>query len=214
MNIQRSTPIQVGPALQCLLDHNDYFGPRDPLRIITHDYLEPLMNSLPHARNGLMLRGIMYTLLALYAKNNSLTRPRNQFASDAIMEHCFGGNIPVQHIVINRNLLSMSDALDRGLIAYPLNTFEEMNHIYPNFNPDNFNITHLMELVYLNSREVNVPDHVRQELQNEQDIIIETIQRWNQFLREKREGRFTPEQEELFQNYMDGASDIKEPQDY
>jgi hypothetical protein len=60
MNIELATSIQIGPALQSFLDRSDCFGPRNPHDIIKPSHhLDLLMNSLPHARNGVMFRSTM-----------------------------------------------------------------------------------------------------------------------------------------------------------
>jgi hypothetical protein len=200
-----NVPIQVGPVLQCLLDHSDYFGPRDPHEIInpSHYYLDSLMDSLPHAHNGLMLRDTMYELLSIYVKNNSL-KHRQTFTPDPIMKQCFDGNIPAQYIV-NRKRISMVDAVNRGLIRYPLNTFDALKHINPNFDPQNVTLGDVLTIVQLNANRAYPDPNIIHELVSEYLIVRSTLDQWNELLNGKDEGLFSSGAEVLFDNYMTGV---------
>lgn len=172
------------------------------------------MNNLPHARDGLMLRNTIYFLLSIYFKNNSLIKSNRVFISDSIMKQCFDGDIPAQKIIINTRLISMIDAMDQGLINYPLNTFDTMKHKNPNFDPQSIKFNDLQDIVQFNARRIELEPNIIQELQNEDLIVRETLDQWNELLRQKRERIFTSEQEALFENYMTGTPDIKEPESF
>jgi hypothetical protein len=228
MNIELAISIQIGPALQSFLDHSDHFGPRNPRDIIqpTH-HLDLLMNSLPHARNGMMLRLTMNALFVTYIKNNSLTTSGRKFKSDLILNQCFDGEIPAlktlrltqgvhneihpQNPANNRELISIEDALNRGLISHSLNTFDVLRQDMKHFDPDHIGTASMMLMVRLNSHRVNLDPHIIEEIRNEYFIVRDTLTQWTQLLREKREGTLTAEQMGLFEDHMRGAPEIKEP---
>jgi hypothetical protein len=209
-------PIKAGPALQCFLNHSDYFGPLNPSEIInpTQHSLTPLMDKLPNARNGLGFYGTMESLLWIYITNNSL-KFEQIFTPDDIMKQCFGGEIPAQNIYIDERDIKMSDALDEGLIDYPLNTFDTIKYIYPQYIPPEFPTecsTYITQnLVTLNSHRV-IARSMKSELQKEYNIVRKTMDQWNKLLYLKETGEFTSEQEGLFEDYMSGSFGIKEPE--
>jgi hypothetical protein len=225
MNIELDTPIQIGPALQSFLDHSDHFGPRNPRDIIQpNHHLDLLMNSLPHARNGVMFRSTMDLLFVTYIKNNSLTMSRNKFRSDLLLNQCFDEEIPALKTLIfhrgiqfqtpanNKESISMIDALNLGLIDHPLNTFEVLKQNLSDFDPDNMGTATMMSMVRLNSHRVNLSPNIIEELRNEYHIVRETVIQWNQLLREKREGNLTAEQIGLFEDHIRGVPEVKEPE--
>jgi hypothetical protein len=202
--------IQVGPAFQCFLNHYEYFGPRFPNEIINpHNYyLEPLMNSLPHARNGLMLKSTAIVLFYVYIKNNNLAEG-NTVIPDDIIKHCFDGEIPAQYYYDeNRHKILMTTAVDDGFIEYPLNTFDTIRIHYPNFNSNEFKNHFFQNIIGSNSNYVDVSPQILTELEQEYNIIKATSEQWNNLLRQQ--SQLTLEQQALFEDYM-SPPDIKEP---
>jgi hypothetical protein len=108
----------------------------------------------------------MMALLYIYCYMNNLVDPN--FANvqntgvfiipDAFFFTMFGGNIPAFKYLyrddqnINRRI-PMQDAVNQGLIDEPMNTFQVMQNVDPNFNPNRFPIDDFFEIVYLNSQD-------------------------------------------------------------
>jgi hypothetical protein len=207
-----SRQIHVYPALQCLLNHSDYFGPQNPYEIINPDnfYLDSLIDSLPYVRDGLMLRSTINKLLRIYAKNNSLMS-NDLITPDSIMKQCFGGNIPAQYYMDRiGNKTLMTTAIENGLIDHELNTFDMMTLIIPNrFTQERFNIYFIQNIITLNSDRVDVIPHVLNQLHHEHEIVSDTLNRWDELLHQKP--NFNSEQKILFNDYMSKELDIKEP---
>jgi hypothetical protein len=203
--------IQVGPAIQCFLNHGDYFGPRFPDEIINpeHYYLELLMDKCPHARNGLMLKLTGTLLFLIYIKNNSLSE-KGRIIPDGIMKHCFGEEIPAQYYIDpHMNKILMTTAVEEGV--NPLNTFDMINVNFSNdFNRDRFKPYYIQHIISLNSDFVEVSPHILEELQQEYNIIKTALDQWNNLSRQR--SHFTSQQEGLLDDYM-SPQDIKEPED-
>jgi hypothetical protein len=147
-------PVQAGQALVDFLNNNPAgFGFLNPLQ----QGGPSLMEYLPNARQGTMLRNTATMLFFIYAHQNSLLDAQDsRFArSDQHMEKCFGGTVPASFYSYRGvdgkpDKVPMEVAIQRGYITQPLNTFEVIGPLYPEgtvdkrnnpkvFKPEKFN---------------------------------------------------------------------------
>ena len=130
------------------------FGPVDP-RVPNSP---ALIDSLPNAKNGYLMRNTSTLLFFAYAHNRSLLDPNNgQLArADAVMDAVFGGVLPAAAVPLPRGAkevtnkkgvtktknvfeaVPMSIAVRQGAITAPVNTYQALGIAYPAFNKDSF----------------------------------------------------------------------------
>ena len=134
------TPVYAGDALLYFLSAAPgNFGPLDPQTTVnTGQPGSDLMDSLPLARQGYLLRNSITALSFIYAHANNLFTPEDpqNVRSDALMNTAFNGIIPATFYMYrgdNGRLekLLMTDAVNQGIISGPMTTYQVIENIYP-----------------------------------------------------------------------------------
>jgi len=137
------TPIYAGAVLRAFFeaDTEAYagFGPLDPAQWKTTKIMGPkLMDALPYAKQGFMLRNTLTMLFFLYARTMDLQEPENaQFSHfDDVMKKVFTEMEAAFYTVKGVPKMAMSEAVNKGLIKAPLSTQEVIRLQRPSFNDD------------------------------------------------------------------------------
>lgn len=176
------------------------------------------MPLVPLAAQGYLLMNTAAMLLMIYVRANGLLN-QGIIRSDQTMMEAFGGQIAATMYVHrdqmgSSNRVLMSDAVRSGLISQPLNTYQVMKNIYPNFDPNAFRISDLYYIISLNqipepmlhgrpeAADVDATMHredVRLQMWNEKHIVKGTLQKWQDLQRPV----FGPAQ--IFQSGLLGA---------
>ena len=185
------TPVYAGDALV------EFFS-RDPKRFGSVDVAGGtntggnIMDQLPLAKAGYLLRNTITMLFYIYAHNNNLQDPENaQIAkSDDYMTAAFGGNIAATFYSSRGSdgkisKIPMDQAVRDGLIDGPWNTYEVISDLYPAgtrnkkgqdvaFNKDRFNTYYYQNIAAANyysktamveAVKNNVPENIGTEAQ-------------------------------------------------
>lgn len=201
------TPVYAGEALRHFFTAAPgNFGPLNPVQAAqTQQAGAALMDSLPRAQQGYLLRNTSTMLFYIYAHANQLQDAENaQFArSDAIMNESFGGAIPAAFYSVRGGdgktvKVSMDEAVRQGAIQAPLNTYQVIQVTHPEFNPQRFNTYFFQNIAAANyySRNalaaeqgglaaqaavLNQPD-IRQAMLNEHNIVKQVSAQWHDLL--------------------------------
>ena len=133
------TPIYAGTVLRAFFKAEDGFGPLDPAQWKTTGVMGPkLMDALPYAKEGFMLRNTLTMLFFLYARTRDLQEPENaQFSHfDDIMKKVFTEMDAAFYTAKGVPKMEMGDAVKKGLIKAPLSTQEVIRLQRPTFNDD------------------------------------------------------------------------------
>jgi hypothetical protein len=164
-------PVYAGEALRQFFNEGALangvgFGPAQPGAVGG----ELLMDLLPNAKQGWLLRNTTTLLFFAYAHAQGLQDQNDgrKTRSDPVMDRAFNGtiiaaaypNIVGQKMVEGKagaaarqkNLtqaIPMSDAVARGLTA-PLNTYQGLQQAYPEFNPGRFDTYFFQNLAAYN----------------------------------------------------------------
>ncbi|CAH6421699.1 Hypothetical protein HVR_LOCUS1338 [uncultured virus] len=202
------TPVYAADALYYFLTNNPQgFGTMDPT---DNDNTQLLMDNLPMTRQGYMLRNSSNLLFFIYTTYNHLPDPTAQFVTpDDIMNQAFGGTIPAALYSYRDtdgkiNNITMREAIERRLIAAPLNTYDVMDQRDPGFDRTQFYTHHLQTLAALNYfsefklgaeptlapvlEAIRRPD-VREAMLREHNIIRQVLQLWQATLEPERRAR-------------------------
>lgn len=218
------TPVYAGEALQAFFnggidpnirDGGVGFGSSSPLQAIqTGQAGVALMDLLPMAKAGFIQRNTITMLFFIYAHQQNLQNPENaQTArSDALMNEVFGGTLAAEFFSekvdngVDKNgkpkfktfKYRMNDAIDKGLIERPLNTYEVIQRSHPDFDPNGYFPNYLYQNIasnnYFNKAALeddpnfaNIanllqePDR-RQEMLNELRIVERVSDEWSEIL--------------------------------
>ncbi len=107
---------------------------------------ERLMDYLPCLKSGYFLKNSATMLFFIYAHENKLQDETNGSLakSDNVLNHVFGGQIPSAFYRYigpdgKKVKITMKDAIEKGLITKPLNTFDVIKAVDPKFDPNRFN---------------------------------------------------------------------------
>lgn len=134
------TPVFAGDALRAYFTiAPEIFGPLSPKQAVaTQQAGEALMNSLPMATQGYLLRNTCTLLFYIHAHASNLQAEDNaQFArSDEVMMQAFGGDIPAAFFSYRGPdgkpiKLPMTDAVQQGYIPQAENTYQVVTRLYP-----------------------------------------------------------------------------------
>jgi len=134
------TPVFAGDALRAFFTNGaGGFGPLAPKNALeTGQAGAALMDSLPMASQGYLLRNTSTMLFYIYAHANQLQAADNaQYArSDNIMDAAFGGNIPASFLTYRgadgkQVKVPMGQAVADGIVQRALNTYEVITSMYP-----------------------------------------------------------------------------------
>ena len=210
------TPVYASDALRAFFERGAAgFGPLHPLQAAqTGQAGDALMNSLQLARQGYLLRNTTTMLFYIYAHTNQLQAADNaQYArSDEIMNDAFASNIPaafysykveVHPATENKKAkyktykIPMADAVSRGVIAGPQNTYQVISGSYPAFDPARFNTYFYQNIAaanyysktalqadprFVDQAATLARDDVRQGMLNEHQIVQAVSQEWKSLL--------------------------------
>jgi len=144
------SPVYAGEALRAFFNNNPGgFGPANPEEAArTQEAGEALMDKLPLIKEGLALRNSITILYYLYVRANGLQMEDNASFTkvDDHWRQCFGGNIPATFFLLPSEedgskppKILMTQAVKDKLTPKPLNTFDAMRRVLPDFNPEEFN---------------------------------------------------------------------------
>lgn len=167
------TPVHAGEALhQFFTASPERFGTKaDDL----------LMNQLPMVQQRYLLRNSSMLLLYTYSYNNSLhdCTDRRFIYPDEIIMTAFGGNIPAAAYMYKdeqgkSHKVHMDSAVSQGLIPKPMNTFEVIKTMYPEFDPKRFRTLFFLTMAMLNY-------HTAKSLQLDENLlpVLEVMQQEN-----------------------------------
>lgn len=125
-------PIYAGAALQYFLQNGNFGVIPAPNNT---NQLVPLMNTLPLARQGYLLRNTLTTLFYLYLHMNGLDTENNKIRSDNFMLDVFG-RMPAnfyQYRDPNGQItkISMDQAINQGLVTAPMSSYQVLAQLYP-----------------------------------------------------------------------------------
>jgi len=177
------TPVYAGEALQFFFTQGlAGFGFVDPQAASTSGPAAgggSLMERLPRARQGYLLRNTTTMLFYIYAHQQQLQDEANaQYShADDVMNAAFGGQIPSTYYVYTVGTGAeaksvkepMAVALQRGLINVPMNTYQVIQQSYPpqtgengeqlGFDPNHFKTYFYQNLAAANySSKDNLPE--------------------------------------------------------
>lgn len=133
------TPIFAGAVLREFFAADTGFGPLDPAAWKTTGVMgEKLMDALPYAKQGFMLRNTLTMLFFLYARTMGLQEPENgQFSHfDAVMEKVFGKMEAAFYTADGVPKIEMAKAVEKGYIKAPITTQDVIRLKKPTFNED------------------------------------------------------------------------------
>jgi hypothetical protein len=132
-------PIYLGNSLCQFFMNTDKFGSIDPIDSITNMFSAKLLDFLPCVKAGFLLRNSITLLFYIYMKNNDLQEKENKQYShfDDFMNKIFVEMDSEFYINDNHNKMLMSEAIEQGIIEYPLSTQDVIRLKRPEFNQDN-----------------------------------------------------------------------------
>lgn len=199
------TPVYLGNALYHFVNSDPgAFGPLDPITALQGGPVEALMDSLPLLRQGYSLRNSITMLMYIYTHTNQLQDPDDGtfIHPDSNMNEAFGGQIPATFFTYRDETgrltkISVDEATRRGLLSYPLNTYEIIALSHPDFNHNRFKSFYFQNIAALNYYSPNNladdpslqpvfdainSDEVRNQLLIEHEILKQVSKKWQQLL--------------------------------
>lgn len=154
------SPVFAGDALRAFFNNNPGgFGPLDPEEAArTQQAGVALMDRLPLAKSGKILRNGLTMLFYLYVRANNLQMEDNASFTrvDDHWRNCFGGNIPSAFFLFREDAngkipkIPMADAVEKGYTKTPLNTFDALSLSRPEFNREEFNTYYFQNIAAAN----------------------------------------------------------------
>lgn len=158
--------VNVGDALLSFFNDIDAdFGPLEPLDGNKDDLL---MDHLPLAKSGWLMRSTVQKLLYIYISANNLRYGKNSAFSDKIMLNSFWGDIPAAFYIYRDDdthkvrIIKMQDAVDEDLIVEPLNVYDVLKSKYADFDPNDIRFIYFMQIItcdtYTKNKILNDPD--------------------------------------------------------
>ncbi|CAH6421700.1 Hypothetical protein HVR_LOCUS1339 [uncultured virus] len=199
-------PVYAADALYYFLTTNPQgFGTMDPT---DNNNTQLLMDNLPMAQQGYMLINSINLLFFIYVYYNHLHYPTDPqvVIPDDTMNQAFGDIIPAALYPYRGtngkiNISTMREAIERGLIVAPLNTYDAISQQYAQFDRNRIATYYLQNLAALNYfRETRLgaeptlgpvleaiqrPD-VREAMLREHAIIRQISQLWQATLEPER----------------------------
>jgi hypothetical protein len=153
-------PVFAADAMRAFFNNNPGgFGPLDPEEAArTQEAGTALMDMLPMAKSGRLLRNSVTMLFYLYARANGLQGEDNASLTrtDDHWKQCFGGSIPAAFYVfpVDENgkstKITMAEAVAKGHTKIQLNTFDTIKNARPEFNQDYFNTYYFQNIAAAN----------------------------------------------------------------
>ncbi len=151
-----NSPVQLGEALIYFYNHAN---------IMLGD--ENLLDNLPMLKKGLTLHQSLSYLFMMYCKKNWLLEGQ-KVIPDRLMNQAFN-NIACDYYKDKESRILMTEAIEKGIIPKPLNTFEMILNNYPSFNKKCFPVYFSQSINSYNITVVNLSKEVLDQL------IVETI---------------------------------------
>ena len=147
------TPVYLGNPLFQFFMNTNKFGSIDPVDDITNLYSAKLMDFLPCVKAGFLLRNSLTLLLFIYHRNNNLQEKENKQYShfDDFMNKIFTEMDSEFYLDVNNGKILMTEAIERGIINYPLSTQEVIRLKRPEFNQDDTRIKTKDNFIYRKS---------------------------------------------------------------
>lgn len=130
-------PIYAGAVLRTFLTASNGFGPLDPILWKVTGVMGALvMDELPYAKQGFMLRNTLMMLFFFYVRTMNLEEPENsQFCHfDDVMKKVFIEMDAAFYTAEGIPKIKMTEAVKRGLIKIPLSTQDVIRLKRPEFN--------------------------------------------------------------------------------
>lgn len=135
----------------------NYFFNNAVMNLYDEDIAINLMDLFPLLKQRRALRYTVYLMLVNYVFTNGLVNSANlQYVlPDTLFDTSFNGTIPAllyyyqdpdSHII---TAIPMQEAIERGLTHNHSNTYQAIQVVHPTFNPQNFNIILLRDIVNL-----------------------------------------------------------------
>jgi hypothetical protein len=187
-----------------------YFLTADPGRFGPFDPKEggnALMTYLPMASQGYALRSTIIKLFYIYFNANNLEDQQNaQFIqSDDLMNAAFGGDIPAGFYPFRwsdgkLDKMPMDQAVSRGFIPAPINTYQVIQATHTDFDPGRFNKYFTQNIAAANYySSVDIPtleinqalerDDIRAAMFQEYKIVKDVSAKWQAIARERKTQR-------------------------
>lgn len=147
---------------------NGYFGPGENSENITDE--------MPYLMAGYLdFTGLM-TLFKLYAHYNNLYQG-NLIISDDFMNYCFGEQYPANYYIFRNMLgenerLDMNTAVDSGLISGPLNSYQVLGELLPEFTSRNLDNQILIQIIELNSEIRDVEENIGEGIRSDNNKLV------------------------------------------
>lgn len=147
-NNHDGSAVKVGPAMLRFLNYGY-------LNISIEHRTFDLMYLFPIARDGYVEKNLLIKFFYLYGTFHHLRLERNTMSSDTLMLNAFDYDIPALKYRIpgaepHNSIISMNEAINQGLVDNPMNTFRVLKLNIPDFNPSNFNIKCVPDILQLN----------------------------------------------------------------
>jgi len=133
------TPIYAGPVLRAFFENSNGFGPLDPAQWKATGVMGvKLMDSLPYAKQGFMLRNTLTMLFFLYARTMDLQEAENaQFSHfDEVMRKVFTEMSASFYTANGVAKIPMEEAVKKGLVTVPMTTQDVIRLKRPTFNDE------------------------------------------------------------------------------
>ena len=134
------TPIYAGAVLRTFFEASNGFGPLDPKTWKETGVMgATLMDLLPYAKQGFMLRNTLTMLFFLYARSMDLQEQENaQFTHfDDVMKKVFTEMEAAFYTADGIPKIAMSEAVKKGYTKAPLSTQDVIRLKRPSFNHEN-----------------------------------------------------------------------------
>lgn len=137
--------IKLGPALI-------YFFNNAKLNIYQGQISINLMDYFPTLKRGYAILSTIYCMMNNYMiMNGSISN--NYIISDSLFLKAFSYIPPIYYVTTNRDKIIMQDAINSGLIAESMNSFQILS-----IDPLRFNLNELNNIVSINVEDVNIDD--------------------------------------------------------
>ena len=131
------TPVYAGTVLTKFFESHAGFGPLNPIIWKTTGVMGPLiMDKLPYAKQGYVLRNTLSMLFFLYTRTMDLHEPENSgfVHFDDVMKKVFTEMDASFYTAEGVPKINMIEAIDKGLITTPLSTQDVIRLKRPDFN--------------------------------------------------------------------------------
>lgn len=135
-----------------------------------HDEFD-LMEHLPLMRSGMCINITATSLFFNYLRINDLSY-QNNFMLNNLLNECFSGTIPSYNIYYENGKVTSTDAISKGLIKKPMNTFDVIRKKYPEFinNLKKYYIASIVTLNYIVNNN-DIDENTKKQLWFEHNLL-------------------------------------------